>query len=238
MSNLRADERCFIERDPTLSLARRAAAEGLGTLLLVLAAAGGAELSSGLAAAAAVSGALMGLILALGAVSGGHFNPTISGLQWLAGERSGRCAAAYICAQTVGGVLGALAAAILYGGAPQASLVLPTPNLAWSELLATLGLMVVVLGCSRSGLAQTGPFAVGAWLTAAILVTPSGSYANPAVTVAALVARGPLALPLSTATTYVSAQIAGGLLALLAIAFLFPRQPAPGSPTSDKDTAP
>lgn len=235
--------RCFVEHDPSLSLARRAAAEGLGTLLLLLVASGGAAMAARapapfgvLLCAVPLGGALVGLIMALGAISGGHFNPLISGLQWLAGERSGRCALAYVGAQLGGAVLGALAGKWLTGGGALAPLPAPTPTLALSEFLASLGLMIAVLGCSRSGLRQTGPFAVGAWLTAAIVATPSGSYANPALTLAATLAGGPLALPLSTTAIYGAAQLAGALVALLALGLIAPRSSAPSHPARDKDS--
>ncbi len=83
-------------------------------------------------------------------------------------------------------------------------------------------LMIVVLGCARSGRAETGPFAVGAWLAGAIVATPSGSYANPAIALGAIVASGPIALSVNTAFLYVPAEIAGALLALLVVAVTYP----------------
>lgn len=59
-----------------------------------------------IASAAATAGALTGLIVALGAVSGGHFNPLITGLQWLMGERRSDCVLAYMAAQLAGAITG------------------------------------------------------------------------------------------------------------------------------------
>lgn len=230
-------ETCFFERDPGLALVRRATVEGLGTLLLMLAAAG-----SGLTAehlfpespalglllgAVATASALVGLILAFGAVSGGHFNPLITWLQWLAGERRLNCTLAYVAAQILGGLLGAiLASAIFAVGGQPAKLPSTSWTLAASEIVASAGLMIVVFGCARSGRALTGPFAVGAWLTAAIIATPSASYANPAIVVGALVAAGPIALPAPMALVYLAAEVAGALLAFLVIALAYPAHPA------------
>src|SRR5689334_11918974 len=89
---------CFIERDPEASLLRRASVEAIGTFMLMLAVAesgvaaqGVAQLAPALASAVvavAISGSLVGLILAFGSVSGGHFNPLITTLQWVGKERS------------------------------------------------------------------------------------------------------------------------------------------------------
>jgi glycerol uptake facilitator-like aquaporin len=116
---------CFFEDDPNCSLLRRATVEGIGTYLLMLAAA-----ASGLQAqhlfpttpgialvmsAVTIAGVLVGLIIAFGSVSGGHFNPLITGLQWLGGERPSACTGAYILAQAAGGITGALTARFLFG---------------------------------------------------------------------------------------------------------------------------
>jgi len=228
-----AQQTCFFERDPTFGLARRSMVEAVGTLMLML-----VICSSGLAArhllpaspslgivvsAVTTAGALVAMILAFGAVSGGHFNPLISGLQWLAGERTARCAAAYIAAQLAGGIAGALLATTILGGDSLA----PIPAMAgWqvvvSEVLATTGLLIVVFGCARSGRADSGPFAVGAWLVAAIITMPSTAYANPAVTLAAIFTTGPVALPANTGLVFVAAELAGALLAFVVVAVAYP----------------
>ncbi len=241
-------ETCFFERDPELALSRRMVAEGVGTLLLMLAATGGGLTAQQLfpdspglglvVSAGATAGALVGLILAFGTVSGGHFNPLITGLQWLSGERPLGCTFAYVVSQIGGGMAGALLANMLFAaGGPLMRPPAPTFTLATSELLASAGLMVVVFGCARGGRAETGPFAVGAWLTAAILATPSASYANPAVTLGALFAVGPIALSLSTALVYVPVQVVGALVAFLVIAAAYPRRTFIGRPAAAPATA-
>jgi glycerol uptake facilitator-like aquaporin len=228
-------ETCFFEQDPDMPLLRRAAVEGVGTLLLVLSAAGSGLTSQPLfhqspalglvAIAVATAGALVGLILAFGSVSGGHFNPLITGLQWLAGERKLDCTFAYIAAQLVGGSLGALLANTIFNvGGHLANPPLANWTLVASEVIATAGLMIVVFGCSRSGRIETGPFAAGAWLSAAIIATPSTSYANPAIALAAVFAGGPIALSTSTALLYVPAEVAGALVAFMVVAVAYPRR--------------
>ena len=231
-----APSTCFHEADPSADLKRRALAEGLGTALLMMAAGGGGLAAAhawpepGLAVpvtAVSIAAALVGLIVAFGPVSGGHFNPLITVLQWLAGERSLRCMSAYVAAQVAGGLAGGLLAAQLWG----APLGMGRP-VGWhgfpSEAVASGGLMLVVFGCSRGGSAKAGPFAVGAWLIAAILATPTTSYANPAVVLGALVTAGPVSLAPQTGPVFVLAEFTGALVALALIALVFPRKP-PGA---------
>jgi glycerol uptake facilitator-like aquaporin len=175
-----------------------------------------------LISAVAIAGALAGLIVAFGAVSGGHFNPLITVLQWLGGERSLRCTTAYVMAQCAGAVLGALVGNTLF--AEDLNSVVPREGwrMAFSECVASAGLMALVFGCARSRLAQTGPFAVTAWLTGAIVALPSTSYANPAIALAAIVARGPIGLGRIDGLTFVAAEIVGALVAFAVINLAYP----------------
>jgi len=88
---------------------------------------------------------------------------------------------------------------------------------------ALVGLIIAFGEISRSGRKETGPFAVGAWLLAAVVATPSASYANPAITIAAFFAAGPIALSLSQTLAYVPAEIAGALIALIPLSIAYPR---------------
>lgn len=228
---------CFKEADPKVPLFRRAAAEGIGTMLLVFAAS-----ACGMAAvrllpnqpgavafmvAVTVAGVLVALIIAFGRVSGGHYNPLITGLQFLTGERSLKCAVGYVLAQVLGGIVGGVAAAALWHEPSRSA-----GGLGWSgfasEFVASAGLMLIVFGSSRSGQLLPGPFAAGAWLVGAILSTPTGSYANPAMVVGALMTAGPLAIGIGSAAPYVSAEITGAFVALLIVSVIFSRKQVMG----------
>ena len=235
---------CFFEADPTIQLAPRIFAEGVGTLLLTMSIVGASLVSQrfphgdallGLAVrAVAIAGVLASLIVAFGAVSGGHFNPLITGLQWLARERQSGCAAAYLVAQLMGGVLGAFLTSVIFSKPPSPMIAdSPSFTLLASEMLASAGLMVIVFGCARSRRTETGPFAVAAWLAGAILISPSGSYANPAVTLASIASIGPTHLTVVTAIGYVTVEILGALLALAIILLIYP-QSAEGLETYDR----
>ena len=108
-----------------MALPRRTLVEGVGSFLLMLAATGSGLSAQRLfpdhpgfvllASAGTIAGALAALIVAFGSASGGHFNPLITVLQWLARERRLDCTSAYVAAQLVGCILGAVAASAVFG---------------------------------------------------------------------------------------------------------------------------
>lgn len=218
---------CFFEQNPALPLVRRSFVEAVGTAFLVVAAiasglsvarlATNEPLVASIIVAVSIAGALVGLIVALGKVSGGHYNPIITIAQWLSGERSRTCMIAYVLGQIAGAIVGALLSQQMFADhvAAAAPAGLPSFGMFLSEVVASAGLMTIVLGCARSTKWETGPFAVGAWLTAAILATPSTSYANPAIAIAAIFAAGPVALAPSIAAAYVVAQLIGMAIAIV-----------------------
>lgn len=228
--------RCFFERDAAFPLLRRSLVEAVGTCLLVVAMAGAGlaashgtpadRLAASLTVAVSIAGALVGLIVALGKVSGGHFNPLITLSQWVAGERSTKCTFGYIAGQIAGGIVGAQIATLMFWAGnemPVTPSKLSAGTMMISEAVAACGLMIIVMGCAHSSRWETGPFAVGAWLTAAILATPTTSYANPAVTIAAVFGTGPTAVSPVTAAYFLLAQLIGAGLASLAVAIAYPR---------------
>ena len=181
-------------------LSRRLAAELVGTALLVTVVVG-----SGIAAqqlspddvglqllensTATVFG-LAVLILLFGPVSGAHFNPAVSAADWLLGRRAGtgltgRDTAAYVAAQVIGGVAGAVLANAMFD--------LPAGQISTKdrlslghglgEIVATAGLVLLIFALARTGRAALSAAAVGAYIGAAYWFTSSTSFANPAVTV-------------------------------------------------------
>ena len=179
---------------------RRVVAEGLGTGLLVTVVVGSgiaaAELSPGdtglqlLENSFATALGLAVLILMLGPVSGAHFNPVVSVADWWLGRRNGgglslRDLSAYVAAQVVGAIAGAMPANVMFG---QAAVSWSTTHRSaghlWiGETVATAGLILLIFALVRSGRAAVAPAAVGAYIGAAYWFTSSTSFANPAVTV-------------------------------------------------------
>ena len=175
-----------------LDLTRRLVAEGIGTGFLVIAVVGSGIMASRLSAndtglqllenAAATTAALIGLILIFGAVSGAHLNPVVTLVDRAFGSITSRDSALYIAAQVTGGCLGAVAANLMFE-LPAVELSTKTrssPGLWLSEIIATVGLLLVIHGCVRTGRANVVAFAVGIWIGGAYWFTSSTSFANPA----------------------------------------------------------
>lgn len=222
-----------------MSLARRASAEFTGTGLLVAAVVG-----SGIAAtrlsphqtglqllenAVATALALAALILTFGPVSGAHFNPVVSAVDWWLGRPgrtglTGRDLLAYALAQTAGAIGGAILANLMFGlpAVTVAATARSSANLWLAETIATGGLVLLIVALARSGRAVTAPAAVGAYIGAAYWWTSSTSFANPAVTIGRMVSDTFAGIAPASAPAFLAAQIAGGLLAVAGIAWWYP----------------
>jgi glycerol uptake facilitator-like aquaporin len=178
-----------------MSPTRRYAAEGIGTAFLLVAIVGsgimGERLAEGneaialLANSIATGGALFVLLLALGPVSGAHLNPIVSMVLAARGDISASDIPGYVLAQFVGAIAGVWATHAMFNMqiVEVATKARPGFSLMWSEFIATMGLLSVVLLISRSRPTAIAP-AVAAYILAAYWFTSSTSFANPAVTVA------------------------------------------------------
>jgi arsenate reductase len=219
-----------------LDLSRRLVAEALGTGFLVIAVIGSGIMASRLSPddvglqllenAAATAGALIGLILMLGDVSGAHFNPVVTLVDRLSGTLTTRDSIAYVAAQIVGGCLGAIVANVMFElPAVEWSTNSRSSGALWlSEVVATVGLLLVIHGCVRSGRASTVPFAVGVWIGGAYWFTSSTSFANPAVTIARTMSDSFAGIKPSSAPMFVVMQLVGAAVAFVLIRFLYPQQ--------------
>jgi len=217
-----------------LDLVRRLVAEALGTCLLIIAVVGSGIMASRLSPddiglqllenAAATAGALIALILMFGAVSGAHFNPIVSLVDRLLGTLSTRDTACYALAQTAGGCVGTILANLMFElDAINLSTKTRSSGALWlSEVIATIGLLLVIHGCVRTGRASAVPFAVGAWIGGAYWFTSSTSFANPAVTVARMLSDTFAGIEPSSAPMFIVMQLVGALLAFGLIRFLYP----------------
>jgi glycerol uptake facilitator-like aquaporin len=176
-------------------LARRLAAEALGTFFLVMAVIGSGimaeTLADGNVALAllcntlATAAILVVIITIFVSVSGAQFNPAVTLVMRLRGEIDDRTALLYVAAQIAAGLLGAIAAHLMFGLAPFQ--VADTPRNGFGqflgEFIATFGLIATILGCLRF---KPGALAaaVGLYIGSAYWFTSSTSFANPAVTIA------------------------------------------------------
>jgi arsenate reductase len=98
-----------------------------------------------------------------------------------------------------------------------------TPAHFLSEVVATLGLMLVIFALARSGRSRAAPAAVGAYIGAAYFFTSSTSFANPAITVGRMFSDTFAGIAPSSVLPFVAAQIVGGALAVVVIRALYPR---------------
>ena len=218
------------------SLQRRVTAEFTGTLFLVATVIGsgimaerlaGANVALALLANTIATGAiLVALIFTFGSISGAHFNPAVTFADALEHGMPWREVPAYILAQCSGGLAGAVVAHLMFG--------LPLFSLSrharsggaqvFSEFVATFGLLAVIWGCSRVR-ANSVPFAVGAYITAAYWFTSSTSFANPAVTLARAVSDTFSGIRLVDVPLFIAAQMCGATAATVLIRWLIPSLP-------------
>jgi glycerol uptake facilitator-like aquaporin len=174
----------------------------------------------------ATGAALVALILTFGPISGAHFNPAVTladasqgGLPWLD-------VPAYIAAQVIGAFAGVAVAHTMFelpvffvsqhvrSGTAQA----------FSEFVATFGLLAVIWGCARLRTSAV-PFAVAAYITAAYWFTASTSFANPAVTLARAASDTFAGIRPSDAPAFIMAQLLGAAAATALFRWLVPTLP-------------
>jgi glycerol uptake facilitator-like aquaporin len=217
----------------TATLVRRATAEAVGTAFLVAAVVG-----SGIAAerlspddvglqllenSLATGAVLVALILALQPVSA-SFNPVVTLVERVLGRVDSATAAVLVVAQVAGGLVGVVVANLMFdldavsvsthdrGGSGQLL----------GEVVATLGLVVVVFGSLRSARIETVAFAVGGYIAAAYWFTSSTSFANPAVTVARTLSDTFAGIEPASAPAFLLMQLVGGSLGAALVVLLHP----------------
>jgi glycerol uptake facilitator-like aquaporin len=174
--------------------------------------------------AAATAAGLFAIILMFGPVSGGHFNPVVSladasfgGIRW-------RDALAYIPAQIAGCILGAIVANGMFS---LAAVSISTHHRAsgahlFSEVIATVGLLLVIFSLARTRRVSTAPAAVGAYIGSAYFFTSSASFANPAISVGRMFSNTFAGIAPASVPGFIAAQLVGCACAILAIRVLYP----------------
>lgn len=212
----------------------RLLAEALGTGLLVVAVIGSGIAAERLAPgqpgldllinATSTAAVLVAVLLALGPVSGGHLNPVVSLAGWMSGTLAPREMGGYVAAQVAGGGAGAVVANLMFSlpAVRLATTARSSAGLWLAEVVATFGLVLVVLALARAGRQSAAPFAVSAYIGGAYFFTASTSFANPAVTLARTLSDTFAGIAPSSAPAFVVAQLAGGALAVLTVRSLYP----------------
>jgi glycerol uptake facilitator-like aquaporin len=230
-------------------LARRALAEFTGTAFLVAAVVGSGIAAQRLSphdpglqlleASLATGAVLVALILALQPVSA-SFNPVITVVERGLGRVDTRTTVVVVLAQVVGGLVGVIVANLMYG--------LPAVAISahhragggqlLGEVVATLGLVLVVFGALRSPRIETVAFAVGGYIAAAYWFTSSTSFANPAVTIARMFSDTFAGIAPLSVGPFVAMQVLGGILGVGLLRLLHPPERASEPAEERGDHAP
>ena len=207
-------------------VSRRAAADGLGTALLLAVVVGsgimGERLADGnnaialLANSLATGFGLFALIIAFGPRSGAHFNPVVTALLAVRGDFPRKDVVAYVISQFVGAIAGVLLAHAMFDlPLLQISLKERSSIGQWiSEAVATFGLVFVVLSCTKERISIAAA-ALGAYIAAAYWFTASTSFANPAVTLARSLTATFAGIDPAHVVPFIVAQSVGAALGLL-----------------------
>jgi arsenate reductase len=234
--------------DAVVSLTRRLFAEALGTALLVAAVVGSGIMAqrlsptdSGLALlenALATGGVLFVLIATLGPISGAHFNPVVTAVDAWFGGIERRDVAPYALVQVAGACAGAILANLMFGlSAVSVSQHGRSGSGIWlSEVVATFGLLLVILGLVRAGRSSWIAASVAAYIVGAYWFTASTSFANPAVTIGRTLSDTFAGIAPASVPGFVVAQCLGGLIAVAATVVLWPRHSPAGAVAMDVQT--
>jgi glycerol uptake facilitator-like aquaporin len=227
-------ESTIVKAPNGLELARKLTAEALGTAFLIIAVVGSGIMAQRLSPddvglqllenAAATAGALIGLILMLGPVSGAHFNPVVTLSFRYFNQLTNRETIGFIGAQIIGGCIGSVLTNVMFElDAINLSTETRSSGALWlSEVIATVGLLLLIHGVVRSGRGAAVPFAVGAWIGGAYWFTSSTSFANPAVTVARMLSNTFAGIRPASAPMFLVMQFVGLVVALGFVVLLYP----------------
>ena len=214
-------------------LLRRCLAEFIGTAFLLAIVIGSGIMATNLTDnvalqllcnTTATAAGLVALILALGPVSGAHFNPVVTIADRVFGGMKTREVLPYFAAQVSGAIVGVVIANLMFSlPAIETSTKIRTGGGIWlGEIMATLGLLLVIFGVVRSGRSTAAPFAVAGYIAAAYFFTSSTSFANPAVTIARSLSDTFAGIAPESVLGFIAMQLVGMALAIGVIWALFP----------------
>jgi glycerol uptake facilitator-like aquaporin len=169
------------------------------------------------------------LILLFGPISGAHFNPVVSGADWVLGRRSGvgltgGDVLAYTVAQAFGGVAGAVLANVMFGRhvIELATKERLTTGHFVGEVVATAGLVALIFALARSERTGISAAAVGAYIGAAYWFTSSTAFANPAATVGRIFSDSFAGIAPGSVPGFIAAQLIGTMVGLVLVFALYP----------------
>ena len=173
---------------------------------------------------AVATGAVLVAIISIFGTISADFNPAVTIGAWLLGHRPGRDVITLVVTQVVGGCAGTVVANLMFDlpWAEFSHKVRSGGDLWLAEVVATLGLLLVVFSLMRTGRSAPIPWVVGAYIGGAYYFTSSTSFANPAVTVARSLSDTFAGIEPSSAPMFIVMQIVGVGVAVALLRFLFP----------------
>ena len=208
-------------------------AEGLGTALLLIGVVGSGIMAARLSPndvglqlfenAAATAAVLVAIIATFGTISA-DFNPAVTIGAWLLGHRAGRDVVPMIVVQVIGAGVGTVLANLMFDlDVVSWSTTSRSGGDLWlSEVVATVGLLLVVFALVRTGRTAHLPYVVGAYIGGAYYFTSSTSFANPAVTAGRTLSDTFAGIDPSCAPMFIVMQLVGVGVAVILLRALFP----------------
>jgi glycerol uptake facilitator-like aquaporin len=174
--------------------------------------------------AAATAAGLYAIILIFGPVSGAHLNPVVSLIDASFAGLSWPRAFAYIPAQVAGCIAGAITANGMFETDAVSIATHHRASIAHllAEMIATLGLLLVIFALARTKRSSSTPAAVGAYIGAAYFFTSSNSFANPAITIGRMFSDTFAGIAPASVPAYMLAQLAGAAVAAVLLRILYP----------------
>lgn len=217
-----------------MPLSRRVVAEFVGTAFLLIAVVGGGIAAQRLSpndtglqlfeAAVVTAFGLAAFIMMLGPISGAHFNPAVTLADVALGNRPSREAVPYMSAQILGGVTGTILSNLMFElPAIEISETVRSGSGQWlGEVIATIGLLLVIFLMLRRASTDLIGIAVGIYIGGAYFFTSSTSFANPAVTIARMFSDTFAGIAPSSAPAFVIAQLLAVPLVVGLVRYLAP----------------
>lgn len=163
-----------------------------------------------------VATALGVLIAVFGPISGAHFNPVVTLVMLWRKSISARLAVLFIPTQIAGAILGTIFANVMFDqSAYQISTHVRSTHGLWlGEIVATAGLIFVIINLVETNRDKWIPVAVPAWIASAIFFTSSTSFANPAVTIGRAFSNTFAGIAPDSVPAFVIFELIGGVAAV------------------------
>ena len=211
-----------------MSLQLKLTAEFLGTAVLLAAIVGSGHMVDAITNDIGVALLLnqLAVIFALGVlvallmpISGAHFNPAVTMAMMIRRVMGPAEGFSFMITQVLGAILGTIAA--------QAMFDLPliewstheriTPGTFLGEMIATAGLVAMIVTAVYQQKTSWLPLLVPAWIGAAYFFTSSTSFANPAVTIGRTFTESFTGIAAGSIAWFIAAQVVGVIIALVLV---------------------